>query len=368
MKFTFQKLFAGIIIIIVLAFVLLRGNQLVELVETVQRGSMIPLLFAVATQLGKYFAQSFAYSNSFAAVEERMRACDTLPLVFGTFFMNTIAPSLNTAGMALVVDDAHRRGIEPGKATSAAILMQMSIESGFASIMLVGFVLLAFIGNLNPLWFLLGLFVLLMIALMGCILYLGHSYPKKLMRLLKPIEAFVKRILIKLKKTPLKPWAEKTVVSFGEAAGLIAKNPKKVLRVYAFSLLASACELVCFCLVGVSFGVSMPQALITGYVIATLFAMISITPQGVGVVEAAVLVLFTSYGVTGAIGMAIAIVYRGLVFWMPFLIGAVLIQRTKAFRESRKSKSPDSFLSDQDLYDSIPLDIEEIPKKTSEEE
>ena len=82
-----------------------------------------------------------------------------------------------------------------------------------------------------------------------------------------------------------------------------------------------------------------PQALICGYVVATLFAMISITPQGVGVVEAAVLVLFTSYGVSGASGMAIALVYRGLVFWMPFLIGAILIQRTKSFRRDKGEKS-----------------------------
>lgn len=338
MKFNFQKLFAGLIIIIVLAVVLLRGDELGELVETIQRGTLWPLLIAVATQLCKYFAQSFAYSNSFAAVEEKMRARDTLPLVFGTFFMNTIAPSLNTAGMALVVNDARQRGISPGKATSAAILMQMSIESGFATIMLVGFAVLAVTGNLDPWWFLLGLFVLLMIAIMGGILVFGRKRPKQLVKMLKPIERFVNRILKRFKRHPLQPWVERIVVSFGDAAGLIVKNPKTILKVYGFSFLASSCELMCFCLVGVAFGVDMIQALICGYVIATLFAMISITPQGVGVVEAAVLVLFTSFNVSGATGMAIALVYRGLVFWMPFLIGAVMIQRTKSFKHDKKDQ------------------------------
>lgn len=363
MKFSFQKLAAGVIIVIVLAFVLLRGDELVEMVEIMQKGSLLPLVGAIATQLCKYFAQSFAYSNSFAAVEEKMRARDTLPLVFGTFFMNTIAPSLNTAGMALVVDDAHRRGIPAGKATSAAILMQMSIESGFVTIMLVGFSVLAFTGNLDPLWFLLGLFVVLMIVIMGGILVLGHKKPKRLIKMLKPVERFVNRILVKLKRKPLKPWVEKIVVSFGEAAGLIVKNPKKVLKVYGFSFLASTCELVCFCLVGLAFGISIPQALICGYVIATLFAMISITPQGVGVVEAAILVLFTSYGVNSASGMAIALVYRSLVFWMPFLIGAVLIQRTKSFkREKDKTKTEEkeaSGLSDDNLRKEKNLSIDE---------
>lgn len=340
MKFSFQKLFAGLIIIIVLAVVLLRGDELVELAEVIQTGTLLPLVIAIATQLCKYFAQSFAYSNSFAAVEEKMRARDTLPLVFGTFFMNTIAPSLNTAGMALVVDDARRRGIPPGKATSAALLMQMSIESGFATIMLVGFAVLAVTGNLDPWWFLLGLVVFLMIGVMGFILFFGHKRPKQLIKLLKPIERLVNRILVKVKRKPLNPWVERIVVSFGDAAGLIVKNPKAILKVYGFSFLASSCELACFCLVGIAFGVSVPQALICGYVIATLFAMISITPQGVGVVEAAVLVLFTSFGVNGATGMAIALVYRSLVFWMPFLIGAVLIQRTKSFKRDAQGSDP----------------------------
>ena len=339
MKFSIQKLMMGLVIVIVLAFVLLRGDQLVELVETMKKGAIVPLIAAILTQLCKYFAQSFAYSYSFSAVEEKMDPRETLPLVFGTFFMNTIAPSLNMAGATLVVDDAHRRGIPAGKATSAALLMQMSIESGFMTIMIIGFIILEFTGQLDPLWFLLGLVVVLLVVVMGSIMVLGHKKPALLMRLLRPVERLVNRVRARLKKEPLKPWIESAVTSFGDAAVLIVKNPKTTAKAFGCSILASTCELACFCLVGVAFDAYNPQALICGYVVATLFAMISITPQGVGVVEAAVLVLFTSYGVSGASGMAIALVYRGLVFWMPFLIGAILIQRTKSFRRDKGQKS-----------------------------
>jgi len=66
--------------------------------------------------------------------------------------------------------------------------------------------------------------------------------------------------------------------------------------------------------------------------------MISITPQGVGVVEAAVTVAFTAFGASATAGMAIGLVYRGIVFWMPFLIGAILIQTTKTFRPDKRKK------------------------------
>lgn len=339
MKFSIRNLLIGLVIVIVLAVVLLRGDQLVELVETMKKGAAIPLVAALCTQLGKYFSQSFAYSFAFEAVGERMNPRSTLPLVFGTFFMNTIAPSLNMAGATLVVDDARRRGIPGGKATSAALLMQMTIESGFMTIMIVGFIILQVTGNLSPMWFLLGLFVVFLVAFMGGIMVVGRKSPSTLVNLLHPIEHLVNRVRAKFKKDELKPWAEAAVGSFGEAAGIIAHNPKPAFKAFGCSIAASTCELSAFCLVGMAFGITNPEALICGYVVATLFAMISITPQGVGVVEAAVMVLFSAYDVNAAAGMAQVLVYRGLVFWMPFLIGAVLIQRTKTFRGDRGEPS-----------------------------
>ena len=171
---------------------------------------------------------------------------------------------------------------------------------------------------------------------MVLILVLGRKRPALVLRILRPIERLVDRIRARFKKPPLDSWVERAVASFSDAAGLIGHNPKTTAKVFGCSIVASSCELACFCLVGVAFGVTYPEALICGYVVATLFAMISITPQGVGVVEAAVVVAFTSFGASSAAGLSIALVYRGIVFWMPFLIGAVLIQTTKTFRHDAK--------------------------------
>ena len=317
MKLTIRNLLIGLVIVIVLAVVLLRGDQLVELIDTIKKGAVIPLVAAVCTQLGKYFAQSFSYSFCFEAVDEHMNPRETLPLVFGTFFVNTIAPSLNLAGTTLVVDDARRRGIAPGRATSAALLMQITVDSGFATIMLIGFAILAATVGLSPVWFLLGLLVIALVGVMVLILVLGRKRPALVLKALRPVERLVDRVLVRFKKKPLDPWVERVVGSFSDAAGLIAHNPKTTAKAFGCSIAASACELACFSLVGVAFGAHSPEALICGYVVATLFAMISITPQGVGVVEAAVVVAFTSFGVSGAAGLSIALVYRGIVFWMP---------------------------------------------------
>ena len=327
-----RLLLIGLVIIIVCAVAFMRGDQLVELVETMKQGATLPLIAAICTQLGKYLSQSFAYSHCFKAVNERMKPRSTLPLVFGTFFMNTIAPSLNLAGTTLVVNDARKRGIEAGKATSAALLMQITIDGAFATIMISAFIMLALTVGLSPLWFLVGMLVIVLVSVMILIMVLGRRRPAIVLRALSPIERLVNSVLVRFKKKPLNPWAGKLVTSFSDAAGLIGQNPRPTLEAYGCSIIASLCELSCFCLVGLAFGVTSIEPLVCGYVVATLFAMISITPQGVGVVEAMVVVAFTAFGESSAAGMAIGLVYRGIVFWMPFIIGAILINVTKTFR------------------------------------
>ena len=335
-----RKLIIGVVIVIALGLVLLRGDEFVELLATMQKGALIPLLLAVLSQLGKYAAQAFAFAAAFNTVGEPTRARDTLPLVFGTFFMNTIAPSLNTAGTMLVIDDSRCRGIPAGRATSAALLMQMSIESGFLTIMIIGFIILQFAGHLDPIWFLVGLFVVFLVGAMATIMIVGRKSPEVMIGFLRPIENLVNRISMRIRKGKVvDPWVESIVESFGEAAGQIGHNPKKAMFVFLFSILASTCELICFCLVGIAFGLTIPSALVGGYVVATLFAMISITPQGVGVVEVAVIALLAAYGVSAATATTIALVYRGLVFWMPFAIGALMIHRTKSFSETSEERA-----------------------------
>lgn len=353
LKNNIQKIFIGVLIIIVLGFVLIRGEQLDELIQTMKNGSPIPLVVAILSQLCKYFVQGCAYSQSFKAVGETMKIRNTIPLVFGTFFLNTIAPSMNLAGTTLVVDDARRRGIDPGKSTSAALLMQITIDGAFTTVMIIAFTILLCTVGLNPLWIIMGCVVVCLVLTMISILVIGKRNPALLDKILCKIEKLVNKIIEKFHHKPLKPWAKRIVENFSEASNLVSQNMKNVLAAYGFSLIASICELTCFALVGVSFEIFVPEPLICGYVVATLFAMISITPQGVGVVEAMVVVAFTAYNQNGAAAAATGLVYRGIVFWMPFIIGAVLMTQLKAFKGSTKKSVGEVIETQETIKESI---------------
>ena len=360
-----QKIFIGIIIIVVLAVVLLRGDQLKELINTMKEASIFPLIGAFLIKMLQFVFQSISYHFTFKAVGANMSQKATLPLVFGTFFMNTIAPSMNLAGTTLVVNEANKRGIDPGRATGAALLYQICYDGSFCTIMVISFTMLFFTVGLNPLWIAMGLLVVFLVVALISFLLVSNKKPELVNWILQKIEYLINKFLAIFKQKPLKPWAKNITKKFNDATNMIGKNRKYLLFSYLVSLCSTLCELTCFCLVGVSFSVYSAEPLICGFVVATLFAMISITPQGVGVVEAMIVVAFTMYNQNVAAATAIGITYRGIVFWIPFIIGAILMTQLNSFKGETKQGVKEVVEQRERIRNDRELDIDILFKKDS---
>ncbi|WP_304856630.1 lysylphosphatidylglycerol synthase transmembrane domain-containing protein [Adlercreutzia caecimuris] len=336
MRGNLQKIMIGIVVVIVLAFILFSGDSLVKLVDTIKQGTPAFIVAAVAAQVGKYLAQGRGFQACFNTVNGHVSYGTGLSLVFGTFFMNTVAPSMNLAGTSLVMATATKNGMQAGKGTTAALLMQLSIDTGFVIIMLVTFGALSFTVGLQPGWLAVGAVAIALVGGLVFMITVGGLKPNLVLKVLHPFVKLADKVLAHFKKPPVDDAVTRTIHNFSDAAHLITKNPRKTVQSFLWTTLSSVCEMGCFVLVGFAFGVHHPEALICGYVVATLFAMISFVPQGVGVVEAAVTVAFALFGVDSATGLAVVMVYRGIVFWLPFLVGAFVIQRMRAFVPSKK--------------------------------
>lgn len=329
MKKNMGKILAGLIAIVVLAVIFLRGDQLEELARTVQHGSPFLLFAAIAAELVRYLTQALAFTWCFRAVDAQMPFKENVKLVFKTFFIDTVVPSLNMSGTSVVIAAARQRGIADGRATGAALLRQLSISIGFLIVMIAGFVVIGFTGQLKAGWLILGITAVALIAIMTGAMALAAAKPDWLLKLVHPIERIVDKVLVHFKRKPIDTWVSNMVDTYAESAKLMIGNKGDIVRELAYSTVGSLFEMLCFGLVGVAFGITNIEALVCGYIVATLFAMFSVVPQGVGVVEGASLVSFTLFGISQASAMAVIMVYRAIVFWLPFLAGAILMQRSK---------------------------------------
>lgn len=219
---------------------------------------------------------------------------------------------------------------------------QVSINAGFLVIMVIGFAILGIAGGLNAGWIALGVIAILIVGGMVAAMAFAAMKPDLLLKLLAPLVRVIDRFLTKRKKKPVDAWVKDTVNTYAQSAALMTKNKQDIGADLGLNVAASIFELGCFAFVALAFGVHDIEAMICGYVVVTLFAMISFVPQGVGVVEAAALVTFALFGIDQATAMAVIMVYRAIVFWLPFLIGAVVIQRSKLLSEHEKSSKSTS--------------------------
>lgn len=316
----------GLIVVVALAVTFMRGDQLEHLIETIEKGTPVFLLLAVASQMGKYVTQGFSFTWCFKAVNAKMPLGENIRLVFQTFFMDTIIPSFNISGTSTVVEAASARGIESGRATDAALLRQVSINASFIVVMIVGFAILLFMGKLKTGWLILGAGAIVTVGTMVTAMILAALKPDWVLKVAAPFERVLDKVLARLHRGSIDASVKNLVSTYSSAAKSMVHNEGCIAAEMGYAILANVFEVGCFGLVGIAFGMDDFAAVICVYVVATLAAMASPVPQGVGVVETASLVAFTLFGVEQACGMAVIMVYRVIVFWMPFLIGAVLMR------------------------------------------
>ena len=331
-----KKIIVLVVLLIGIFIVILRGDSLAQFLVAIKGAQIAPLLFALLFQLGKYALQSLGFSQSFATVEQKISPKTTIKWVFGMFFINTTVPSVGASGIALVVDDARREGHDPGKAATAVLLLQTLVDSGFLLIFIIGMLILVALGQFHWLYILLGLIALALVVMMVAAMVLGAKRADKLDQLLSFVERAIGKVYARFTKKTMGSWHESTAASFSTAAKSIGSNKSSAAKVFIYTFASSLCEMACFYFCCIAYGQATLPMVIGGYVVATLFAMASFTPQGIGFVEGSVLLLFSAFGLSAGVSSAIVITYRSIVFWLPFIVGAILINATKTFSLRRQ--------------------------------
>lgn len=314
------------VVIIVAVIVFIKRDDLGSFVETIKDVSIVPFALAACCLFGRYFSHAFAYKAVFRCVDEDVKYLHIVPLVFSVTFANDCAPTAGTAGSVLIAAWSHKQGLDMGKSVTVVFLEKIGFFGGFAVVMLVGFAILIFTGQM--VWYLAlgGLAVLLMIFTFGFVMWLGYSHVETEQKLFAWIENLVNRALVVFKRKPAEPWAGRIAASFHEAASIAVDKPRQLIVMFCRMVLLHACDCMCFIFVGFAFGYTYIPFLMASYVAGFIIATFIL--QTIGAVEILLALILSAYGATPAQAAAIALAYRGLIFWIPFIIGAICINIT----------------------------------------
>jgi phosphatidylglycerol lysyltransferase len=327
-----------ILVILFLWIIISRFSEITKLAETLMRGKWQWLAVAVLLQVAYYIVYTGLYQSAFEIVGVRSKLFELLPVTFGSIFLNVAAPSGGASAVALFADDAARRGQSPTRAAIGSLLVLVADLAAFL-VWLVGGMIYLFTHNLLKIYEgVAAIVLLLIIGGLTTFLLLGLWRPQWLHKLLSWARWIVNSIARLLKRPDFldEAWMENTSSEFIEAAMAIAAKPGLLIRTLAIALTEHLVDLTSLYVVFMAFyGQVHFGVLVAGYAMGILFWIVSITPQGIGVVEGMMTLVFTSLGIPIERAAVVALAFRGLSFWIPFGIGFLALRRLRAFKAKK---------------------------------
>jgi len=327
--------------ILIAAFLWLMVSHMTEFEAVAQpliQGKPEWILLAAMLQVLYYGLFAAIFESAFYTVEIRSSIFNLISITLGALFINVIAPSWGMAGAALYVDDASHRGESPARAAAGTLLAQAADFSAFAIVLASGAVYL-FVRNRLENYEIVGTAILFIILCsLNFALILGLVRPLLLMKGLKLAQHGINLLARKINRDPFlsDDWAAKNAADFSNAARAIRTHPKRLALTLGIALAAHLTNIISLYTLFLAFDQQIGFGpLVAGYAMGILFWNVSPVPQGIGVVEGVMALVYTSLGINGFKAALIVLAFRGLNFWLPMLLGFALIRRVNILKQKQ---------------------------------
>lgn len=338
----YRRVIFGLIAVAAIWLAVTRGPEVAALATTAAGGSWPWLAVAAVFQVGYYAGYTATYRQAFAAAGVRRGFFELVPTMLASVFVNTVTPSAGTAGPTLLVDDAARRGHSASRSAAAVVAAQFVDFAGFGVVMLFGLGYLLAVGRLQGSEIVAASLFVGLLVLFAAALVLARSRPALLAAILGAVERAAGAITRAFGREPRAGWASRVAEEFSAGVTTVGENPRALVSAWLIAIAGHTSDLLCFIAVGFAFGWHAVGSMVAAYAVGIVVWLVSIVPQGVGVVEGAVALLLTSFGAPVATATAISLVFRGMTFWLPFAMGAVALRHTATFAP-RTAEKPGAF-------------------------
>lgn len=335
-----KKWLLWLVTILFLWMISSRLDELEALGQTMMSGQWQWLLAAVGLQFIYYIAYSAVYKFAFDTVDVQSSVWELTPVTYASLFANLAAPTGGAAGAALYVDEVARRGQSRTRATVGVLLM-LVIDFGVLALMvLFSLGLLYQMRDLQLYEVVATLILVCFVGIMAAALTLGLWRPSWLRWSLDRIHQLT-NLLGRLIRRPAlldAEWSARNAAEFEEAAQAMSRRPWALTWTTIVALIAHALDLLSLYTLFLAFHQPVTwEVLMVGYAMNLLFTIVSPTPNGVGVVEGLLPVIYTSMGLPLATATVISLTFRGITFWLPMLAGFFLLRRLKLFTPTERS-------------------------------
>jgi len=309
------------------AAAILRIAELSSLLAAFEGATLIWLL--VAGVLAAAFAvnQGAIYRGVFGLLGVSVRLAEAIRLSLVMAFASLALPAGTASGIAYFVTSARARGIGSSRALLAGLAYYLFDYGALIPVLLAGIAVLRAHHDLGaaPLVALGGFFLTALAV--GVLVVSGLVYPEQVVRIVAGFAGRIGAVARTVRRRRPRDSSSEFADELREILTMVRSRPEQSLRPLAHAVMLQAISVGMLGVVFAALGVRVsPAVLIAGYAVGAIFMIVSVTPAGVGVVEAAMTFTFVSLGISLEIAAAAAVLYRLYTFWLPMFAGFVALR------------------------------------------
>lgn len=321
-----NKFAVAVILLLGIIFLIGSASELREIGQVLYQGNLWWIVLAICLELVWILNFGASYQTLYQIMGIDKKLLPLTRLVTAVNFVNLVAPSAGIGGLAVIYSDASKNGHSSARVTVGSILFLLFDYLGLLSVIFVGLIILSRYNSLSITDILAYLlFLVLALALSGALILASRS-ETQLSRVTTVIVRLINKIAHPFTKRDVldEAGAQLFASELVEGVSTLKHVRKGWLRPLALTF---SNKILLVCILGIVMLAFQVQASLTvviaGFSLAYLFAIISPTPAGVGIVEGVMTLGLKSLGVPLESAVVVTLAYRAVTFWLPLLIGMI---------------------------------------------
>jgi len=338
-----RRIILALLLLLGLMFVVGHQGELQRFIQVLKSGDWRFVALAFLFQAAWFAHVAFTFDLLYRALGLREHRVRLLLMALSMNFVNMVAPTAGVSGMAVFASEARDQGQSTAKAMVATTLYIFFEHLGFLAVLFVGLWVLLRRGRLTWVEISASAIMVAIVVGLGSMLYLGAHAGRPLARFLAWAARRINALLRPILRRDWLSVARAQQFGHDLSVGLRAlqANPRFVGLLALMGIGSKVWLMLVLYAVFRAFHVPLsPGTWIVAFTVAYLFLVVSPAPGGVGFVESALTVTLTSFYLPVEDAVVVALVYRGITFWIPLLLGFFALRALPWTRNLNGSSRP----------------------------
>jgi uncharacterized protein (TIRG00374 family) len=339
-KSVVRKIVLGLLLAISGYFILTNFTEMQAVAVLLRQGDWRFLLLGVLIEGLWLLNVNQSYKSLYRAVGIEESRKKLFLMATAAFFITTMAPAAGMTGLAVFIEQSGKEKGQPashGKVTVACLLYLLADYFGLLAVIPLALLILWQRNQITSSAIIASILLLVLAVGLSTLLMLGARSSRKLAAVLGFVIGLVNRVSGLLVRRPVvRP---DLAVNFSqdvyEGVSSLREQPQLLVQPLLLGLTNKALMMGVLLAVFLAFNIPFTiPLLIAAYALGYLFAVVSPTPSGIGIVEGVMTVALRSLGMPLENAATATLAYRGFTFWLPLVVGGF------SFRQLQKVEKP----------------------------